>query len=524
MRETTSTFVTEIPMRVTPKQESVMLSRLETARQLYNAVLGEALRRLNLMRQSKAYQSACYIPKIKTGCKKRVKLFAELRKQFGFTEYDMHAYAATLKLPWIGSSVTQRIATRAFNAVNRYAVGKGGKPRFKGRGQFDSVEGKQNTVLSWNGLTVNWGDLVLIVAPFNVDSKANDVLIHGLDAPIKYVRLVRRKLKGKNRFYAQLVNEGTPYHKSKNVVGKGRVGIDIGPSTIAIAAPDVEHAELKQFCNELKRDQKQIRCLQRKLDRSRRANNPQNYNKDGTVKKGVREWKKSLIYRGTQVKLAETHRNMAAYRESLHGQLINQIISMGNEIKMEKLSYRAFQKMYGRSVGMRAPGKFVSLLKRKAVSAGVSVMEFSTRTTKLSQVCLCGSVKKKTLSERWHICDCGIVAQRDLFSGFLAACVENDKLNSGLANSLWLDRGMETCLWVGLSEVQPAIDGHLPATFGLKNRSQSWSPEKSGKKPGNSRNVVANAGVNLREGRESEEACAVSRTPRLSPQGARSEP
>ncbi len=89
--------------------------------------------------------------------------------------------------------------------------------------------------------------------------------------------------------------------------------------------------------------------------------------------------------------MSETQRILAEHRESLHGQLVNQIISMGDEIKLEKLSYRAFQKMFGKSVGMRAPGMFVSMLKRKAVT------EFPTCTTKLSQVCLCGQVKKKSL-------------------------------------------------------------------------------------------------------------------------------
>jgi hypothetical protein len=114
------------------------------------------------------------------------------------------------------------------------------------------------------------------------------------------------------------------------------------------------------------------------------------------------------------------------------------------------------------------------MLRRKAVSAGVSVTEFPTRTTKLSQVCLCGQVKKKSLSDRWHVCDCGVVAQRDLFSAFLAACVESERLNADFARDFW-QSGMDACLRVALSEAKPAIGGDFPATFGL-NRSRSGSP------------------------------------------------
>ena len=505
-RDTTPTFALELPLRVTAKQGTTILVRFDHARQLYNACLGEGLRRLALLRQSKAYQSAGYIPKTEAHKKERGGTFARIRKEHKFSDYDLQSFAGTIQLGWLGASVAQKVATRAFHAVNRYALGKAGKPRFKGHGQLDSLEGKQNNTIRWDGNQVVWGGLILPVLLPKDGCKGNDVLGHGLAAPVKYVRIVRRKLNGKNRFDVQLVCEGVPYQKPRNTIGQGLVGMDLGPSTIAIVAPTLQQAELKLFCHELQPDQKKIRRLQRKQDRQRRANNPDNYSADGTVLKGSRQWHRSLAYQ-------DTHRKLAEHRESLHGQMVNQIVSLGNEIRMEKLSYRAFQRRYGRSVGMRAPGKFVNLLKRKAVSAGVSVTEFPTRTTKLSQVCLCGAVKKKPLSERWHICECGVTTQRDLFSALLAACVEGDRLNADLANQFWRS-GMETCLRAALSQVQPAMDGHLPTTFGL-SRSQSGLPVKVWKKSGDVRNVVANAGVDSCDWRESEIACSCSRTPPL---------
>ena len=145
-RITSPSFITELPLQVTPKQESTILIRFESARQLYNACLGEGLRRLALMRQSKAYQSARLIPKVD-----RKRAFDEVRKTHKFRDYDLQAYAATIKMGWIGSQVVQTVATRAFRAVFQYAYGKGGKPRFKGRGKFDSIEGKQKAVVQWNG-------------------------------------------------------------------------------------------------------------------------------------------------------------------------------------------------------------------------------------------------------------------------------------------------------------------------------------------------------------------------------------
>jgi hypothetical protein len=72
----------------------------------------------------------------------------------------------------------------------------------------------------------------------------NDPVVkHGLDHPIKYARLIRRKATSERaegadregyRYYVQLVLEGVPYHKPKHTVGTDIIGADVGPSTIAI--------------------------------------------------------------------------------------------------------------------------------------------------------------------------------------------------------------------------------------------------------------------------------------------------
>ena len=53
-----SSFVYTLPLKVSRKEEKVLNKRFDAARQLYNACLGESLRRLDLMRQAKTYQYA----------------------------------------------------------------------------------------------------------------------------------------------------------------------------------------------------------------------------------------------------------------------------------------------------------------------------------------------------------------------------------------------------------------------------------------------------------------------------------
>ena len=145
---------------------------------------------------------------------------------------------------------------------------------------------------------------------------------------------------------------------------------------------------------------------------------------------------------------------------------------MGDSFHFEKLSYRAFQRRYGKSVGRKAPGQFVALLRRKAVSAGGTVHEFPTRSTKLSQTCHCGSVVKKPLSQRWHSCSCGVEAQRDLYSAFLATCVEGDRLDADQARTRW--SGVDTLLRaVSSRTIQPASGRPRPASSARQRRSRS---------------------------------------------------
>ncbi len=155
---------------------------------------------------------------------------------------------------------------------------------------------------------------------------------------------------------------------------------------------------LTQFAEEVVRNHRKIRRLQRKQDRQRRANHPDCYDDRGRAIPGKHPAKKSRHQWETETELQELYRREAAHRKTLHGQLANQVIAMGTHIKTEKLNYKAFQRIFGRSIGVRAPKLFFSILTRKAESAGGKVEEFSTYHTTLSQVCLCGQKHKKKLS------------------------------------------------------------------------------------------------------------------------------
>ena len=354
-----------------------------------------------------------------------------------------------------------------------YSLGKLAGSGAWGRHQLDTVEGKTNTSgLRWCGDRLEWKGLVL---PARLDPQ-DRVQTHGLACPVKYVRLVRRKLGERNRFYAQLVCQGTPYQKPQYRLGTGIVGLDLGPSSIAVVSEQA--ARLQPFCPEVAPDARALRRLDRKLDRQRRANNPAHYDERGRVKRGAKRWKTSKRQRRVQARRRELYRKLAATRKRSHGQLAHRVLALGSIFQLEQLSYRAGQRTYGKSVQLCAPGMNVLRLSRLAASAGGTIVLINAWRARLSQTCHCGRIKKKSRSQRWHGCPCGASSQRDLFSAYLARFVHPDTslLDAGQAQAAW--PGWEPTLQAAYERAianQPARGRRLPVAFGRPPADQSQS-------------------------------------------------
>lgn len=476
MSKSCETFVLELPLRVDSATNRTLMVRFEAARQLYNACLGEALRRLERMRESAEWIEAKKLPK-----EERRRVIKDLVRAFGYNAYAIESYGTACKNAcWIGdhldAHVSQKVARRAFDAAQQYSFGKRGRPRFKSRFKsLMSVEGKSNaTGIRWRDDRVVWSGLVL--KPLFDRKDKYGVQSFALQCRVKYARLLWRQMRGKRRWYVQLVLEGRPRWKDKNPIGDGVVGLDIGPSSIAAAGE--REALLERFCPSVEFLGRKIRRIQRAMDRSRRATNPNNYNPNGTVKKGAKRWVYSQGYLRLRAQLQELQRRWAETRKTEHGRLANRVMAMGRVIQTEKISYRALQRRYGRSVRDRAPSRFIEQLRRKAESAGGALVEFSAYTTRLSQVCHgCGAIAKKPLSQRIHACGCGVVMQRDLYSAFLARCVDGGTLHVGLAQGRW--PGAEPLLRAAWGRATCERKDRVPSSFGAFRR-RSGSSEEGG--------------------------------------------
>jgi putative transposase len=470
----TPSFVTTIPLVVDSTQESELLARFQASRQLYNACLNESMARMELVRKSDIYQVAKKIPR--ELYKQRSNMFSEARTLYKYSDYDLQAYATLVsnKSKWISekidSNTQQTIATRAFRASEKVLFGLAKKVRFKPFNRFRSIEGKSNKQgLRWKDNRLIWGKLKLNP----IIDEINPVIQHGLISPVKYVRLLWKEINGKRRWFVQLINEGIPYQKPKNHISEGIVGLDINISNIAFVGDN--HAGLLPFADKVPDFQKEITRLQRKMQRSQRANNLDNYEpnflakkgrktvvKKGKVKKARLKWNQSKTYKNISRKKRELERRKTAYAKSQNRTIVNQILRHGNIIKTEKVSVKGWQKRYGKAISAKSPGFVLFCLKRKAENAGGQFITFSTQKTALSQTHLDGSRIKKSLSQRVHRDVTGVVMHRDIFSAFLSRYVNEDTLSlqdaqceyPRLEQTLWLawQQYQTNCEQVGESE------------------------------------------------------------------------
>ena len=244
----------------------------------------------------------------------------------------------------IGSQMAQNIAERAFLAVEKVMYGKAKKVRFCQRGEFHWLEEKTNQTgfryfsdrqqMKWLGLTLP----VMI--------KDSDEYAHiALPDRVKYCRLLKKVIRGKNRYFVQVSLEGFPPKKRNQRHSKDpkkRVGIDIGTTTIAVVSD--KKVKLTELAEEIAIEERKRRNLQRKLDRQRRANNPDKFNENGTVNSSNRKrWVISKNYLKTKHQLAEINRKLAAKRKQKHHQYANDILSLGLDVRVETMNYKGLQ-------------------------------------------------------------------------------------------------------------------------------------------------------------------------------------
>lgn len=445
-------FIVEFPLKTEKYQEDILNKRFEIGRKIYNSLVNVTQKRYMEMIKTKKYRNLMSsLTGNKKADKKIWKQINDIRKQYGMSEYSFYTDVQKMQKHFkdnIDSRTARKIASALWRSYDKLFFGNGKKVYFKRYGELNSLEGSSgqtgirivNNILVWNGLKI----------PVVIDYY-NYYEYRAIQCDICYNRIVRKYVRNKYKFYVQVTFKGNPPTKVdietgevKHCIGNGDVGLDIGPRTIAISSQsDVKILELADRIQNIE-DQK--RTILRRMDRSRRATNPDNYNENGTIKKQGNKkvkWDKSNHYIKYQNTLKELYRKQADIRKYQHECLANYIISLGNKIYVEKMNFAGLQrraqktekndkcrfkrkKRFGKSLANKAPSMLLTIINRKLGYFGEKLIEIDTFSAKASQFNhFDGTYTKKTLSQRWNNLN-GMKIQRDMYSAFLIMNINDD--------------------------------------------------------------------------------------------------
>ncbi len=465
-------FVLELPLQVEKYQEDILNRRYEQLRQLYNYVQGKLLRQYRYFEQMKEFL-ACKTIKEKRDFFRnhpfQIKGVMGNNKELldiTFDKYGINGFVEKLVQKPVGPNMTYAdlgftTSILDFMSASIWAAWDkklydfhAKRISFKKFGELDSFSSRRKVVggkIYFSGMELHLETMELaiklngkvgknakfITLPILHNPKHADyemmALKGGLDS-VKVLKVVRRLVRGRYKYYLQMSIEGEKPQKGR-MLGKGNVGIDLGPTTVAVSGENI--ASIDKLASKCDNIQEEITRLGRKIDRSRRANNPQNFNEDGTIKRGVRlVWNDSKRYKALRREMAELQRRQASIRKQQHIDRANELLKEGDTFIVENNQISSWtrkaketkvnektgriqkKKRFGKSVANHAPSMFVTILENKVKSLGGEVVKVDTQNAASQYDFTNDTFTKHELKERSVTLSNGNTHQRDMLAAF----------------------------------------------------------------------------------------------------------
>ena len=435
-KSTSPTYIIEFETGLTKRDRDICEKQLRVGKQVYNGVLGVLKKRalqlhrdpeyIALMKEwaelskkqegdsdgQKLTKAECDVRKKEIGTR-----LNELRKIYKFNgEYCANDVGTQMRQHFgtaLYSSVITKLCVRAYHTVRKVEQTSKRKTLPDGTTRPMSFEERLKAVKfvkkdddfsieninDKGGLRLKNGLLYFnknTAIDVDMDKVHSDPYYElAMQDRIKFARLVRRTIRGKKRYYVQLAMEGTPPMINR-CYGDGTVelmDVKISHYDVVDGNGEIKTVELAPGC---RRNEEKIAELNRKMDASRRATNPNKYNPDGTINsKNKDPWVYSNRYRKLRTQYHELQRKNAELRKVTLEKQANDILEVGTNINLRHLSYKDLQKrkskteinektgmpkskaMAGKEIGNRSPGYFVQCIKRKAEYVGGTVTDLS---------------------------------------------------------------------------------------------------------------------------------------------------
>ena len=157
-----------------------------------------------------------------------------------------------------------------------------------------------------------------------------------LEMPVKYSTIKRKRTKKGWKYQVQIVFDGVPTRCNLFPVDNV-VGVDITEGHIAVVTDDYVGYQ-KLYSVPDKQEEKKAE-IERKMDELKRRDNPDNFNEDGTAKKGKHKWHFSKQYvrlRNEKKVLEEHNTNKVIYMQNC---LANTVANMGKDVRVIKKDF-----------------------------------------------------------------------------------------------------------------------------------------------------------------------------------------
>ena len=430
----TESYVLTLKLNTSFEQDRWLSYAFWCGQQIYNVLVRHCRKQLRKLIQDPEYRELLAVRRKDDLSKKDKNCInqelADIRRGYGLSEYQLHVYVSLQQhryQKYVDSLTAQKIASSVWRSVEKYLFDNGKCVHFRKYDEFESMDGKKNTSgMRFKDGRLHWrGQVIQPQIRTDFDRKS-------LKSRIKYCRIQRKPVGTKYHYYLQLVLEGKP--PVKHPVGHGTAGLDIGTSTAAIVTDD--SCKLAVLGSDAKDHSAQIRRIQRAMDRSRRATNPDNYLLDGTVCKGAQKWIRSKHYKRLQFRKKSLERRHADAINTCHHRLANEITSKADIVYVEKMSFRGLarktksatkkadgrfrsRKRFGKSIKNHAPAAFLTILGNRLASGGGELIKVDTVSFRASQYNhVTDDYVRKKLSCRGNFVG-GHYVQRDLYSAFL---------------------------------------------------------------------------------------------------------
>lgn len=209
------------------------------------------------------------------------------------------------------------------------------------------------------------------------------------------------------------VQRSTKARQSRRAVEA--IGVDVGIGRAAVLSTGEVFGNARPLQHALR----ELRRLQRQLDRQRRANNPCNYLADGRFRPAPKTWVKSQRMLRTEARINRLHERVANVRRQQAHAITTYVTREYGVIGCETLAVKNLlrNRRLARHLSDVGLGMMLTQLKYKAAWAG-STLVAADRYYPSSKTCsACGAVKAKlSLAERVFTCDnpgCGHQQDRD---------------------------------------------------------------------------------------------------------------